>query len=130
MSFWESIPGIGSIFTTVKDIVRNFVRDPNEADKLAAEITVAFSGLIKSEIESRYWLAGNWRPIVMLLICVALGTKTVFGTAFTMTSDYVLFGILVMGLLGYKLDGKILEFVRMMFEFGKEQTKNQKEETK
>lgn len=123
MSWIEALPGIGSLFTTARDIVRNFVRDPNDADKLAAEITVAFSGIVKAEVESRYWLAGNWRPIVMLLIAVGLTVKSVMGVAFDATADYVMAGLLVMGLLGYRLDGRIVEFLAEMFKFGKQQTK-------
>ena len=126
MSFWEAIPGIGGIFTTVKDIVRNFVRDPNDADKLAAEITVAFADVLKQEIGSQYWLAGNWRPIVMLLIALGLTVKSILGTAGDMASDYVLFGLLVMGLLGYKLDGKIIEFLVAAFAMGKKEVKDAK----
>ena len=121
MSWIAALPDIGSLFTTARDIVRNFVRDPNDADKLAAEITVAFSGLVKSEIESRYWLAGNWRPIVMLLIALALAVKTVMGTAFGEPPDYVLAGILLMGLAGYRMDGRIVEFLGEMFKFGREE---------
>ena len=128
MTFLEAIPGIGTVFQTVRDIVRNFVRDPNDADKLATEITVAFSGLVKAEIESRYWLAGNWRPIVMLLIAIALAVKTVIGTAFGATPDYVLAGILLMGLAGYRMDGRIVEFLAEMFKFGKEQAAKPKQE--
>ena len=126
MSWIEAIPGIGSIFTTVKDIVRNFVRDPNDADKLAAEITVAFADVLKQEIGSQYWLAGNWRPIVMLLIALALTVKSIIGNAFDMSSDYVLFTLLVMGLLGYKLDGKILEFIAAMFAMGKKEAEDER----
>ena len=126
MSFWESIPGIGSIFTTVKDIIRNFVKDPNDADKLATEITVAFADIIKTELGSQYWLAANWRAIVMLLIAVGLTIKTIFGMDLIQI-DYVLFGLLVMGLLGYKLDGKIIEFMVQLFKFGATQTKTDKE---
>jgi hypothetical protein len=117
MSFWENIPGI---FTTVKDIIRNFVKDPNDADKLAAEITSAFADIVKTELGSRHWLAANWRAIVMLLIAASMTIKTVFSMDL-ITIDYVLFGLLVMGLLGYKLDGKILEFIAQLFKFGKEQ---------
>jgi len=125
MSWIEAIPGIGGIFTTVRDIVRNFVRDPNDADKLASEITVAFSGIVKAEVESRYWLAGNWRPIVMLLIAVGLIAKTVMGTAFAETADYVLAGILLMGLSGYRMDGRIVEFLAEMFRFGRDEKQRQ-----
>lgn len=125
MSFWENIPGIGSIFTTVKEIIRNFVRDPNDADKLAAEITVAFADIIKTELGSSHWLAANWRAIVMLLIAVSLTIKTIFGMDLIQI-DFVLFGLLVMGLLGYKLDGKILEFVAQLFRFGKEQAETER----
>lgn len=127
MSFWESIPGIGSIFTTIRDIVRNFVRDPNEADKLATQITVVFADVLKQEIGSQYWLAGNWRPVVMLLIALALAVKSIIGNAFDLASDYVLFSLLVMGLLGYKLDGKILEFIAAMFALGKKEVKDGKQ---
>lgn len=127
MSWIEAIPGIGSIFTTVKDIVRNFVRDPNDADKLATEITLAFGEVLKQEIGSQYWLAGNWRPIVMLLIALALTVKSVLGVAFEMASDYVLFSLLVMGLLGYKLDGKILEFLAQAFALGKKESKHERD---
>jgi hypothetical protein len=126
MSFWENLPGIGSIFTTVRDIIRNFVRDPNDADKLAAEISLAVTGIVKAEIESRYWLAGNWRPIVMLLLAAVLAVKSVLGTAFAAAPDYVLSGILLMGLAGYRMDGRIVEFLAEMFKFGKEQS-NKKE---
>jgi hypothetical protein len=121
MSFWEAIPGIGSIFSTIRDIVRNFVRDPNDADKLAAEISLAVTGLVKAEVESRYWLAGNWRPIVMLLIAGVIVVKSVLGTAFEAAPDYVLSGILLMGLAGYRMDGRIVEFLGEMFKFGREE---------
>ena len=124
MSWIESLPGIGSIFESVRKIVRNFKLDPNDADKLAAEITVAFSGVVKSEVESRYWLAGNWRPIVMLIISGVIAVKSVMGTAFASAPDYVLAGILLMGLSGYRMDGRIVEFLAEMFRFGKEETKN------
>lgn len=123
MSFWESIPGIGSIFTTIRDIVRNFVRDPNDADKLAAEISLAVTGIVKAEVESRYWLAGNWRPIVMLLIAGVIAVKSVMGTCFAAAPDYVLAGILLMGLAGYRMDGRIVEFLAEMFKFGRQQAK-------
>jgi hypothetical protein len=129
MSFWESIPGIGTIFTTVKDIIRNFVRDPNDADKLAAEITSAFADIIKTELGSQHWLAANWRAIVMLLIALSLTIKTIFGIALAQI-DYVLFGLLVMGLLGYKLDGKIIEFIAQLFKFGNQQARKNIEEKK
>ena len=123
MSWIAALPGIGAMFTTVRDIVRNFVRDPNDADKLAAEITVAFSGIVKTEVESRYWLAGNWRPIVMLILAGVLAVKSVLGSAFAAAPDYVLAGILLMGLAGYRMDGRIVEFLAEMFRFGKQQTK-------
>jgi hypothetical protein len=128
MSFWEAIPGIGSIFSTIRDIVRNFVRDPNDADKLAAEISLAVTGLVKAEVESRYWLAGNWRPIVMLLIAGVIAVKSVMGTAFEAAPDYVLAGILLMGLAGYRMDGRIVEFLAEMFKFGRAQAKPQQKE--
>lgn len=111
---------------SVRGIVRNFVKDPNDAEKLATEITVVFADVIKQEIGSQYWLAGNWRPIVMLLISAGLVAKSIIGNVFDMASDYVLFSLLVMGLLGYKLDGKILEFVGQMFALGKKETKNER----
>jgi len=77
MTFWESLPAIGGLFTTIKDIVRNFVRDPNDADKVASEIMLAVNETVKAEIGSQYWLAGNWRAIVMLIICVDMSVKTV-----------------------------------------------------
>lgn len=123
MSWIEAIPGIGDAFKTIRDIIRNFKLDPNDADKLATEITVVFADVIKQEIGSQYWLAGNWRPIVMLLISVGLVVKSIVGNVFDVASDYVLFSLLVMGLLGYKLDGKILEFVGQMFALGKKETK-------
>lgn len=121
MSVWESIPGIGAIFTTVRDIIRNFVRDPNDADKLAAEISLAVTGIVKAEIESRYWLAANWRPCVMLVLALVLAVKSVMGTAFGEPPDYVLAGILLMGLAGYRMDGRIVEFLGEMFKFGREE---------
>jgi len=124
MSWVETIPGIGTIFATVKDIVRNFVRDPNTQDKLAAEITLAFADVLKQEIGSQYWLAGNWRPLVMLLIAAGLTAKSIIGNVFDAASDHVLFSLLVMGLLGYKLDGKVLDFVAAIFALGKKETKD------
>lgn len=124
MSWIEALPGIGSLFVTVKDIVRNFVRDPNDADKLAAEIALAVTGIVKAEVESRYWLAGNWRPLVMLLIALALAVRYVIGSAFVAAPDYVLAGILLMGLAGYRMDGRIVEFLAEMFKFGKQQAKH------
>lgn len=126
MNLLESIPALGDVFKTVRDIIRNFKVDPNDADKLATEITLAFSGVIKSEIESRYWLAGNWRPLVMLLIAAALAAKSIIGNVFDIASDYVLFSLLVMGLLGYKLDGRVIEFLAAMFKFGESKTKHEK----
>jgi hypothetical protein len=130
MSFWEAIPGIGSIFSTIRDIVRNFVRDPNDADKLAAEISLAVTGLVKAEVESRYWLAGNWRPIVMLLIAGVIAVKSVMGTAFGEPPDYVLAGILLMGLAGYRMDGRIVGFLGEMFTFGREEKQRREPQQK
>ena len=62
---------------SVRGIIRNFVKDPNDAEKLATEITVVFADVIKQEIGSQYWLAGNWRPIVMLLISAGLVAKSI-----------------------------------------------------
>lgn len=121
MSWIEAIPGIESVFSTVRDIIRNFKLDPNDADKLAAEISLAVTGIVKAEVESRYWLAGNWRPIVMLLIAGVIAVKSVMGTAFAAAPDYVLAGILLMGLAGYRMDGRIVEFLAEMFKFGKAQ---------
>ena len=124
MSWVETIPGIGQVFTTIRDIIRNYKLDPNEANKLASEITVAFADVLKQEIGSQYWLAGNWRPLVMLLIAAGLTAKSIVGNVFDASSDYVLFSLLVMGLLGYKLDGKVLEFIAAIFALGKKETKN------
>lgn len=126
MSWMESIPGVGSIFTTVRDIIRNFRLDPNEADKLATQITVAFADIIKTELGSQYWLAANWRAVVMLLIAVEFTVKSLLGREF-IQMDYVLFGLLVVGLLGYKLDGKVIEFIAQLFKFGAGQSKKDKE---
>ena len=124
MNWIEAIPGVGSIFITVRDIIRNYKLDPNDSEKLAAEITLAFADVLKQEIGSQYWLAGNWRPLVMLLIAAGLTAKSIVGNVFDVSSDYVLFSLLVMGLLGYKLDGRILEFVAAVFALGKKETKN------
>jgi len=123
MNFFDTVKDIGGIFTTIKDIIRNFVRDPNESDKLATQLMIVFSDVVKAELASSYWLAGNWRALVMLLITAGLTVKSIMGTAFDVSSDYVLFTLLVIGLLGYKLDGKILEFVVLMFRFGKSEEK-------
>ncbi|MDD8011859.1 MAG: hypothetical protein PHX05_00075 [Acidobacteriota bacterium] len=121
MSWLDGLPGIGKMFETTRDILRGIFGDKAEADKAAAEITLRFADVIQAELGGRYWLAGNWRAIVMLLIAAGLLVKSVLGTAFDASADYVLFTLLVMGLLGYKLDGKILEFVALMFKFGTQQ---------
>jgi hypothetical protein len=120
----ESIASLGGMFTTVKDIVRNFVRDPNDADKLATEITMAFADIVKTEIGSQYWLAGNWRPIVMLMIALALVIKTIMGGAFESMPDYVMAGVLLFGLTGYRMDGRIVEFLKEMITLGKKEVKD------
>ena len=126
MSWISEITGWSAMLESVRGIIRNFVQDPNDADKLATEITIAFADVLKQEIGSQYWLAGNWRPIVMLMIALALAVKSVVGNAFDLASDYVLFSLLVMGLLGYKLDGKIIEFLAQAFALGKKESKNER----
>lgn len=113
MSFWESgsMTAISNMFATLRDIIRTFVRDPNEADRLATQLMAVFADVVKTEISGAYWLAGNWRAIVMLLIAIGLTVRYIMGIAPDTISDYILFTILVIGLLGYKLDKKILELI-------------------
>lgn len=119
MSFLEAIPGIGSALETIRGIVRNFVKDPNDAERLATEIVVAFAGVVKAEIESRFWLAANWRPLVMLLLAAGLAVRAMQGALLEAPADWLLGGILLFGLMGYRMDGKIAEFMRDLVRTGK-----------
>lgn len=119
MSFLEAIPGIGSALETIRGIVRNFVKDPNDAERLATEIVVAFAGVVKSEIESRFWLAANWRPLVMLLLAAGLAVRAMQGALLDAPADWLLGGILLFGLMGYRMDGRIAEFMLNLVKIGK-----------
>lgn len=129
MSIIEVIQAVGvsagQFFTPIQKIVRNFVKDPNDADQCATQIVLTFADVLKQEIGSQYWLPANWRPLVMLLIATGLTVKAIIGTIGSEFVDYPLFILLLIGLLGYKLDGKILEFVREMFVLGRKEAKKQ-----
>ena len=86
---------------------------------MATEITLAVQGTVQAEVQSRFWLAGNWRAISMLMICGYLLTQALRGLIYADVFNMVLFGLWVSGLMGYKMDGKVIEFLKELFTFGK-----------
>ena len=123
MGFLDALPdtakAVGSVFDGIKGIVRNFVKDPNEADERAAQITMAVRGTIQAEAQNQFWLVACWRPVTMLMLGGYLMVQGIRGLAFVDVFNGVLFSVWVAGLMGYKFDGKVLEFLKQAFTFAR-----------
>jgi hypothetical protein len=119
--------GIGGIFSGAKDIINQFVANPEqklEATQKMAELETGFrekqieaerdfaaeqAKVVIAEAQSDSWLAKNWRPITMLtFVAIIVWNYIVVGTigAFVPSIHVVeiptdMWGLLKLGIGGY-----------------------------
>jgi len=108
------LPVLGPIFAQVASSIF-----PNAEDELkrmamqnqiqmalmqnAAALEQAAAGIVKAEAESEYWLAANWRPIMMLTFGALIVARWLGWTApgITEAVELKLWDIIQLGLGGY-----------------------------
>lgn len=131
MSWFTAIPIVGDILKGVLDIVDEAVEDKDQANKLKADLSLAFQNAdlekFKSRIESQTkvivaeaqgqsWLQRNWRPILMLSIVAIVVNNYILFPYLSLFTDKVvvldlpdkLFQLMTVGVGGYVV-GRTIE---------------------
>lgn len=131
MSWFTAIPIVGDILKGVLDIVDEAVEDKDQANKLKADLSLAFQNadlekfksrienqtkVIVAEAQGQSWLQRNWRPILMLSIVAIVVNNYILFPYLSLFTDKVvvlnlpdkLFNLMTVGVGGYVV-GRTIE---------------------